>query len=321
MAAVKTRIFVISDTHGERLHHIPLESVDVAIHCGDITEESKLHEYQTSLDMLKSIDAPLKLVIAGNHDWSMDRTAHSNMLEEARRVNDVSQAELEQEYGIFDDISQAQALFETEDAKTAGVRFLAEGSYTFTLTNGAALTVYASPFTPMEDGHMGFHYEPSNPHSWQFAENKDIDILITHGPPQGMFDMADRKRLGCPSLFAAVAQARPRMHCFGHVHAGWGAKLVTWRDEMTEHPSHLTDINNDESHPICSLSALRESKYDSEETIAKKTHERMVLEQRGHAVVNKSVSKGVQTLFVNAAIKGAAGEPQRLPWIIGSTSQ
>ena len=48
---VKTRFFIISDTHGiefgreERFPH----NVDVAIHCGDLTEESKLGEYRATL--------------------------------------------------------------------------------------------------------------------------------------------------------------------------------------------------------------------------------------------------------------------------------
>lgn len=50
----------------------PLQHADVAIHCGDLTEESKLEEYRASIQLLKDIHAPLKLVIAGNHDFTMD---------------------------------------------------------------------------------------------------------------------------------------------------------------------------------------------------------------------------------------------------------
>lgn len=69
---VKTRFLIISDTHAEEFPPIPDLPVDVAIYCGDLTDESKLHEFQASLRLLQNIDAPLKLVIAGNHDLTLD---------------------------------------------------------------------------------------------------------------------------------------------------------------------------------------------------------------------------------------------------------
>lgn len=83
---IRTRLLIISDTHGHSLFdpqttpdeaqkyafRKPLPSADVAIHCGDLTLSSHIKEYQTTFDVMRSIDAPLKLVIPGNHDCSMD---------------------------------------------------------------------------------------------------------------------------------------------------------------------------------------------------------------------------------------------------------
>lgn len=83
---IRTRLLILSDTHGHSLFdpqtkpdeaqkyafHKPLPSADVAIHCGDLTMMSHVKEYQTTFDVMRSIDAPLKLVIPGNHDCSMD---------------------------------------------------------------------------------------------------------------------------------------------------------------------------------------------------------------------------------------------------------
>lgn len=83
---IRTRLLILSDTHGHGLFdpqtkpdeaqkyafHNPLPSADVAIHCGDLTMMSHVKEYQTTFDVMRSIDAPLKLVIPGNHDCSMD---------------------------------------------------------------------------------------------------------------------------------------------------------------------------------------------------------------------------------------------------------
>ena len=72
MAFIKSRILVISDTHGDDLIHKPTTGTyDVAIHCGDLTEESKLDEFRASLNTMLAIKAPLKLIIAGNHDFSL----------------------------------------------------------------------------------------------------------------------------------------------------------------------------------------------------------------------------------------------------------
>jgi predicted phosphodiesterase len=73
-ANIKTRFLVFSDTHG--LDSLPdsvsSQYADVAIHCGDLTTESKIDEYRASIRFLQAVNAPLKLVIAGNHDFTMD---------------------------------------------------------------------------------------------------------------------------------------------------------------------------------------------------------------------------------------------------------
>ena len=71
-STIMTRFLIISDTHGQPLRNLPNEQVDVAIHCGDLTEESKLAELKTTLDLLTKLNAPLKLIIAGYHDWTLD---------------------------------------------------------------------------------------------------------------------------------------------------------------------------------------------------------------------------------------------------------
>ncbi len=51
----------------------------------------------------------------------------------------------------------------------------------------------------------------------------DIDILITHGPPFGHLDANKAgMRLGCEELAKAVERVKPRLHCFGHIHEGYG---------------------------------------------------------------------------------------------------
>lgn len=223
---IKTRFLIISDTHEDEVwpDKAPEPPVDVAIHCGDLTEESKIGEFRTSLEMLKRIRAPLKLVIAGNHDFTLDVPAFERKLAEASGPLDP--ALVKREFGGF---AEARTLF--AEAEAHGIALLDEGTHRFALQNGALLTVYASSYTPSA-GDSGFQFRPETGHD--FCIVSGVDVAITHGPPRGVLDVADGgQRAGPTHLFAAVARARRRMHCFGHIHEAWGAKLVVWRAATT----------------------------------------------------------------------------------------
>jgi len=84
MKSITTRFLVISDTHAGEGLTVPNVPVDVAIHCGDLTDGSKLDEFRITLDLLRTINAPLKLFIAGNHDFTIDIPIY---LENERRQN------------------------------------------------------------------------------------------------------------------------------------------------------------------------------------------------------------------------------------------
>lgn len=86
-STTRTRLLIISDTHGHALldpahdgteasHQYgfrrPLPPADIALHCGDLTLRSTPKELETTLNLMREIDAPLKLVIPGNHDMSLD---------------------------------------------------------------------------------------------------------------------------------------------------------------------------------------------------------------------------------------------------------
>ncbi|KAL8718189.1 MAG: hypothetical protein Q9225_004651 [Loekoesia sp. 1 TL-2023] len=313
--SINTQFLIISDTHGMEFgpEDRPIQHADVAIHCGDLTEESKLDEYHASLRLLKDIDAPLKLVIAGNHDFTLDEPLSRQLLADFASLDP---ALVKREFGDF---GEARQLF--EEAKAAGIVFLDEGNHEFVLANGALLKVYASPYTPSKSN-MAFQYDPEQGHD--FTIKKSVDLVMTHGPPQGIMDRTDnRTGAGCPNLFGAVARARPRMHCFGHIHESWGAKLVAWRDQLTETPSHIRDIDNDKSVVLESLRALRPSKFDTPEIAQERLEKAERLYQRKGCYPTSHCSGdtnplefGTQTLFVNAAIEGTEEYPLQLPWLV-----
>ena len=212
-APIKTRLLILSDTHGMDFcsEDKVVQYADVLILCGDLTEESKLEEYRASIRLLKEIQAPLKLVIAGNHDFTLDTATFKHKIAEAKPPLEPDL--VRKVYGEYGEASQI-----LDDAKAVNIVFLEEGSHQFILDNGASLTVYASPWT-LSLGAWAFQYPPGEKHD--FAIEKGIDVVITHGPPEGIFDYTHSdQRAGCLGLSAAVNRARPRLHCFGHIHEG-----------------------------------------------------------------------------------------------------
>ncbi|KAH7157948.1 Metallo-dependent phosphatase-like protein [Dactylonectria estremocensis] len=314
LSRIKTRLLILSDTHGlgfpEDMQSRP--SADVAIHCGDLTEHSKLDGFQETFKMMRDIDAPLKLVIAGNHDFSLDIPVFKQKITEAEFISRESLTEnVQKEFGKYG--AAGKILHQVKDD---GIIFLGEGSHTFQLQNGSTLKVYASPYTPSAGGEWGFQYRDGH----NFDIEKGTDIVITHGPPHGIMDMSNKKRIGCPDLFAAVAKAQPKVHCFGHVHSGWGAKLATWRPHISDKPSHFSDIDNGKSKVLESVASLQGSSFESAED--KKARQQKLQRYQSQGSCNTShcrddedpIQPG-QTLFVNAAIKSDDGLSQ-LPWLV-----
>ncbi|GKT97748.1 metallophosphoesterase domain-containing protein [Colletotrichum tofieldiae] len=262
-------------------------------------------EYKNTLQLLRELNAPLKLFIAGNHDLSLDSSALRKKVEEAERVNQET----------FDSPSVDRELLDiksaVEEAKAERVVFLEEGTHKFVLRNGAVLKVYASPYTP---GTGGWAFEYS---THDFDIETGTDIVITHGPPRGILDISeDGKRIGCPQLFRAVARSQPKVHCFGHVHRGWGARLVAWKPLLSNNPSHIEDIDNMKS------SVLEHLGYRNEpDDVAEARRERLLqYKSQGHCRIShcandaKPLNAG-QTLFVNVATKGDS-ELDQAPWLV-----
>jgi hypothetical protein len=184
-----------------------------------------------------TISAELKLVIAGNHDLTLDPT---------NRIENIS----DENYAIHH--AEAMEIMTGAHAKAAGVTYLEGGLYRFKLRNGAEFTVYASPYTPGSGG-WAFQYDraedrynsvdsPGTNHQHPpYPIPAGVDIVMTHGPPQGILDVVDGQKMGCPHLFRAVGRTRPLMHCFGHIDEGHGAHIVDWKeDDTVKNPSAAT---------------------------------------------------------------------------------
>jgi predicted phosphohydrolase len=85
------------------------------------------------------------------------------------------------------------------------------------------LKVWGSPVTPLYGGAFGMSRPEDRKKLWASIPD-GLDILVTHTPPFAILDhsLPSGPREGCPYLFAEVFRARPRLHVFGHIHAGYG---------------------------------------------------------------------------------------------------
>jgi predicted phosphohydrolase len=182
------RIVCMSDTHLAHLRErIDVPDGDLLIHAGDGTWKGTPREIDEFLGWLGSLPHPHKVLVAGNHDCLFEKRPA-----DARARVPMS------------------------------VRYLEDGS---TVVGG--LKIYGSPWQP-EFLEWAFNL-PRGPRlreKWDLIPT-DTDILVTHGPPEGILDETPSgEPVGCRDLRRAVERVRPKLHVFGHIHHAYGTKVV-----------------------------------------------------------------------------------------------
>jgi Icc-related predicted phosphoesterase len=179
------RLVLISDTHNQHAS-LSVPDGDVLIHAGDISDVGKLSDLQSFNTWLGRLPHKHKLVIAGNHDFCLERDAAAS---EAALTNCTY---LKDSGLVIDGIKFYGSPWQPEFY-----------DYAFNLPRGAALKA-----------------------KWDLIP-KDVDVLITHGPPQGYGDLTRQgDRAGCFDLLDAVKVLQPRLHVYGHIHEGAGRYQV-----------------------------------------------------------------------------------------------
>ncbi|MBN1428258.1 MAG: metallophosphatase domain-containing protein [Anaerolineae bacterium] len=195
------RIVAVADTHTFERDLGTLPAGDVFIHAGDLLRAGTIDELQIVAAWIRSQPHPVKIVIAGNHDWCF---VHDPV---AARLTLGSDVIYLQDSGISID----------------GLKFWGSpwqpdyNEWAFNLTRGQALA-----------------------EKWSLIPD-DVDILITHGTPQGIGDRDPvPARAGCADLLCAVRRVQPALHLFGHCHQDgglwridetWLANVTTWESE------------------------------------------------------------------------------------------
>jgi hypothetical protein len=106
-------------------------------------------------------------------------------------------------------------------------------------------------------------------------------------------------------LLKAVARAKPLVHCFGHIHEGWGAETVTWNDAL--------DIEEKDTMEQFKRQGWKKHIREVERV---EVVENEVKEQRAVFVEGKGIRRGEQTLLVNAAIMDVGYSPVNAPFVV-----
>lgn len=221
----RTRFVCISDTHNAT---VKLPTGDVLIHAGDLTNTGSYSELSKQLAWLSKQDFECKIVIAGNHDLTLDSRAYA-------------------EHGLYHHNTNPQSADECQELiqNTPRVIYLNHSSAAITLTSPVGprttFTVFGSPYTPTMStttGQWAFQYSASDMNTahtiWQDIP-LDTDILITHGPARTHRDEQFLRKdgtgggpAGCEALRQAMWRVRPRLAICGHIHEGRGAERVQW---------------------------------------------------------------------------------------------
>jgi Icc-related predicted phosphoesterase len=118
------------------------------------------------------------------------------------------------------------------------------------------LSIYGAPWVPDLSGFAYYADEGVLMEKWK-AIPAGIDVLITHTPPYGILDVPSSGglHLGCPRLKEELKRIQPKLHVFGHVHAGHG----THQGEVTRsiNASVVGGTDFEVCHGASTLSSLQ----------------------------------------------------------------
>ncbi|XP_013381694.1 metallophosphoesterase MPPED2 [Lingula anatina] len=209
----KVRFVCISDTHHQTHKMNPIPNGDVLLHAGDFTFHGEIDQTIAFNEFLGSLPHKYKVVIAGNHDITFDEESL------ATRPN------LKHVFRIDVDKLKATLCSKTGKENPHMWDLLTNCIY---LQDSAidiyGLKIYGSPWQPEFCG-WGFNVTRGKDilEKWNLIP-KDVDVLLTHGPPIGHGDICfDGLRTGCVELLSVIQnRVQPKYHIFGHIHEGYG---------------------------------------------------------------------------------------------------
>ncbi|HEY0426221.1 MAG TPA: metallophosphatase domain-containing protein [Pyrinomonadaceae bacterium] len=156
---------------------------DVLIHAGDATIRGTPDEIVFFNEWFRSLPHRHKIFVAGNHDWLFETNPRA-----AENLLDERIIYLRDSFIVIEN-----------------------------------LKIYGAPWQPrFFDWAFNLNRGREMREKWKQIP-ADADILITHGPPNGILDRTPQGDFaGCEELRKKVEEIRPKAHIFGHIHHGYG---------------------------------------------------------------------------------------------------
>jgi len=189
------RVVAISDTHSyhSRIEEIP--ECDLFVCAGDITWRGEVSIIASFADWTKTLPAKRKVAVFGNHEVGLEDPNCMNRKWALKILTD------------------------------AGIDYLQDSGIEID-----GFKIWGSPYTPVF-------------YSWQFMADRgedigrhwaqipdDTNILITHGPPNGILDSVEevsRGPQGCEMLAGRIKHLpNLKLSVFGHLHREGSRTLV-----------------------------------------------------------------------------------------------
>jgi Icc-related predicted phosphoesterase len=192
----KIIVDLLSDTHN-RHNHCQCKGGDILIHAGDVSGHGDLKEIVPFLDWFATQDYSHKILVPGNHDFAFE--SHPD---------------------IMSKLCKARGIILLNDTN-----IIIEG-----------MKIHGSGITPwFHDWAFNRTRGPEIKKHWDLIP-EDTEILITHGPPEGILDMttradgSPREGVGCADLLDKLSKLQVKLHVFGHIHEARG---ITARGNCT----------------------------------------------------------------------------------------
>lgn len=181
------KIVCISDTHNKH-NSIDIPPADLIIHAGDFTEAGTQAETMNFLTWFSSLPHPNKILVAGNHDFYLDKECASILEFMPGNIHYLKDSGV-----CIENINFWGAPY------TRG-----NGSWAFNKNTADQI---------ME--------------KWELIPN-NTDFVITHTPPFKILDELDNKKhVGCDKLRQRIKEIAPAYHIFGHNHNDYGIERTS----------------------------------------------------------------------------------------------
>lgn len=171
----------------ERHAEIDVPDGDLLLHAGDFTGKGDIKAILNFAAWMGSLPHPHKVVIPGNHDLLFEK-----------------------------DWNHARILMGSSGARLLNQEQIKVDD----------LTIWGEPRQP-EFYNWAFNVPREGMRRvWEQAP-RNVDIVLTHGPPHGIGDRSGRdERVGCRYLFDYIVEVQPKLVVCGHIHGGYGRYKV-----------------------------------------------------------------------------------------------